>query len=110
LRKALEDGPENPRYIKTIAGGGYRFIADVIESSPTAEGEGASPRVKPEFAEQNKTTVTADFRRLVEPTGIGRKWSAIAVTAGTILTIMLVIVLIRKLPSKPSPDYKACLV
>jgi DNA-binding winged helix-turn-helix (wHTH) protein len=29
LRRALDDDPAQPRYIETIPGEGYRFIADV---------------------------------------------------------------------------------
>jgi Tol biopolymer transport system component/DNA-binding winged helix-turn-helix (wHTH) protein len=36
LRKALGDSAREPRFIKTVARRGYRFIAEVEENSPTA--------------------------------------------------------------------------
>jgi TolB-like protein/DNA-binding winged helix-turn-helix (wHTH) protein len=32
IRQVLDDDPENPRFIQTVTGKGYRFIAPVIES------------------------------------------------------------------------------
>lgn len=36
LRKLLEDNPQNPRYIQTAAGRGYRFIANVRDAKPSS--------------------------------------------------------------------------
>jgi TolB-like protein/DNA-binding winged helix-turn-helix (wHTH) protein/tetratricopeptide (TPR) repeat protein len=36
LRAALSDSPDTPRYIRTVAGEGYRFIADVENTLPAA--------------------------------------------------------------------------
>src|SRR4051794_37094295 len=37
LRQTLNDSAEHPRFIETIPGAGYRFIAQVQSHSPTAE-------------------------------------------------------------------------
>jgi predicted ATPase/serine/threonine protein kinase len=37
IRQVLKDDPEQPRFVQTITGRGYRFIAAVTEVSPTAE-------------------------------------------------------------------------
>src|SRR5579872_4493410 len=44
LRKALGDSPQNPSYIETKPGLGYRFIAPVeeIESNPRAANQGTN--------------------------------------------------------------------
>jgi TolB-like protein/DNA-binding winged helix-turn-helix (wHTH) protein/Tfp pilus assembly protein PilF len=34
IRQALRDDPENPRFIRTITGKGYRFIASPLEAAP----------------------------------------------------------------------------
>ncbi len=34
LRQVLDDDPEHPRYLQTVTGMGYRFIAPVVEVSP----------------------------------------------------------------------------
>ena len=33
IRQALDDDPENPRFIQTVTGKGYRFIAPIVEDS-----------------------------------------------------------------------------
>lgn len=38
LRKALRDNAKLPRYIETIHGRGYKFIAEVIKESPNGQG------------------------------------------------------------------------
>src|SRR5262249_38265673 len=43
LRKALGDGKDGARYITTLAGRGYCFVAPVLRSS--AEGKAAKPAV-----------------------------------------------------------------
>jgi TolB-like protein/Flp pilus assembly protein TadD len=42
IRRALRDSPEEPAFIETVSGKGYRFIAPVEVSAP------APPRVQPE--------------------------------------------------------------
>jgi TolB-like protein/DNA-binding winged helix-turn-helix (wHTH) protein/Flp pilus assembly protein TadD len=37
IRQVLNDDPEEPRFIQTVTGKGYRFIARVIEPDPVAE-------------------------------------------------------------------------
>jgi TolB-like protein/DNA-binding winged helix-turn-helix (wHTH) protein/Tfp pilus assembly protein PilF len=50
-RQALKDDPENPRFLRTVSGKGYRFTAQVIEPPPLAPVQGvASPAQAPEPA------------------------------------------------------------
>jgi DNA-binding winged helix-turn-helix (wHTH) protein len=46
LRKALGDDPRNPRFIETVHGKGYRFIADVYESASSGAASVGSGRVR----------------------------------------------------------------
>jgi TolB-like protein/DNA-binding winged helix-turn-helix (wHTH) protein/Tfp pilus assembly protein PilF len=46
LRHALRDDPENPRFIRTITGKGYRFIASPLEPTPDPTPEAPSPPLK----------------------------------------------------------------
>jgi TolB-like protein/DNA-binding winged helix-turn-helix (wHTH) protein/Flp pilus assembly protein TadD len=50
IRDALGDSPENPRFVETIPGRGYRFLADVkpIEAPVAAPGSGASEPAVPD--------------------------------------------------------------
>lgn len=43
LRKALDDDPREPRYVETVHGRGYRFLADV----EVLEADAAAPDVRP---------------------------------------------------------------
>jgi predicted ATPase/serine/threonine protein kinase len=45
IRQVLKDDPERPRFVQTITGRGYRFIAPVVEASPAPSVEvAAQPR------------------------------------------------------------------
>src|ERR1700744_1263553 len=48
LRRALGDAAENPRYIETIPGRGYRFVGIVAEAAngPVANGRAATEEVR----------------------------------------------------------------
>ena len=50
LRQVLDDDPENPRYLQTVIGMGYRFIAPVLEVSPPEAGPAAVGEQAPEAA------------------------------------------------------------
>ena len=56
VRQALKDDPETPRFIQTVTGRGYRFIAPVI----SAEDEHSVRRPKPEAS--IVSTGHAEFR------------------------------------------------
>src|SRR5579871_1334431 len=48
LRTALGETPENPRYIETVRGRGYRFIAPVTEATRSPVRENGTPLAAPE--------------------------------------------------------------
>src|SRR5262249_38378948 len=39
IRQLLRDDPEKPRYVQTVTGKGYRFIAPIVESNAAGIGE-----------------------------------------------------------------------
>ncbi len=45
LRRALRDDPEKPRFLETISGKGYRFIAPVVEIEPEPPGHAAGKQI-----------------------------------------------------------------
>src|SRR5215469_1946717 len=67
IRQVLGDNPEQPRFVQTITGKGYRFIATVIE-----------PETKERQQEQDehprRAAGTADAKN---PKGPGRRWTMV---------------------------------
>ena len=43
IRHALEDDPEQPRFIQTVTGRGYRFVAPVLDAPPAQPPPPAEP-------------------------------------------------------------------
>jgi DNA-binding winged helix-turn-helix (wHTH) protein len=48
LRQVLDDDPEHPRYLQTVTGMGYRFIAPVLDVSPPEAGPAKAEEQAPE--------------------------------------------------------------
>jgi DNA-binding winged helix-turn-helix (wHTH) protein len=36
IRQVLKDDPERPRFVRTVAGKGYRFIAPIVQADESA--------------------------------------------------------------------------
>jgi serine/threonine protein kinase/tetratricopeptide (TPR) repeat protein len=51
IRQALNDDPENPVFVQTVTGKGYRFIAAVTEASVPAQHGGGNPAAKEQAIE-----------------------------------------------------------
>ena len=77
VRQALKDDPEQPRFIQTITGKGYRFIAPVIDRETEPESAVAAPQ---------STALRED-----SVAGLGhRRWPMLLVTSilGTIIILI----------------------
>jgi len=48
IRQALKDDPEKPRFIQTITGRGYRFIAPIVDASPVSGAGAVAPKPVPD--------------------------------------------------------------
>ena len=113
IRLALRDDPEHPRFIETVAGRGYRFIAPV-SSSPASQprsvseevvfpdGDGTYPTDHPAVpAVSAGSAVTAPaIRRL--PAGRAVKWFVL-VTAGFLLLAATIWELRQKSAQRKQP-------
>lgn len=47
IRLALKDDPERPRFVQTVTGKGYRFIAELRDGNATANGATSEPALVP---------------------------------------------------------------
>jgi TolB-like protein/DNA-binding winged helix-turn-helix (wHTH) protein/Flp pilus assembly protein TadD len=56
IRLVLNDDPEQPRFIQTVTGRGYRFIAPIAESEPETAAA-ATPRLAVMQPAQNENTI-----------------------------------------------------
>src|SRR5579863_1684203 len=71
IRLALGDDPAQPRFVQTVTGKGYRFIAEVITRSSSVAQESLrpppnQPSLKPN-ASSSSSTVTTDHSRTTVP-------------------------------------------
>ncbi len=61
LRAALDDDPDNPRFIETVPRRGYRFIAPVSVTERTSDGTSLSPVVTPSL-QGNAKPISAEAK------------------------------------------------
>ena len=47
IRLALKDDPEQPRFVQTVTGKGYRFVAELINGNTTTNGSSIEPALAP---------------------------------------------------------------
>jgi len=90
LRKALDERPDQHRFIVTVPGRGYRFIAPVVERSEGSETPSAPPAAAPEAAiPLSAPSPAATIPGLTEPAPIPRRsfllWRAAA--AATVVAV-----------------------
>jgi DNA-binding winged helix-turn-helix (wHTH) protein/TolB-like protein/Tfp pilus assembly protein PilF len=90
VRKALGDDPKEPRFIVTVPGRGYSFVADVREAEETAAAPGPEPAPQesprpPEAEAEAPTHVSAGAAsRPARGRGAARRWVPFVVTAAVV--------------------------
>jgi DNA-binding winged helix-turn-helix (wHTH) protein len=57
IRQALKDDPQEPRYVETVSGRGYRFIAPVLEQGLETSAPARHESSHPQKAEQGPMLV-----------------------------------------------------
>lgn len=83
LREALGDSPENPIFIETLQRRGYRFIAPVVESTPTHELLAPIPVAGISSASQDRSA--EDLRSW--PVPVSRPWPGSPPRATIVFTL-----------------------
>ena len=81
IRQVLKDDPEQPRFVQTVTGRGYRFIAQVSEDGTPQIAEAKTVEASP--AQQKP------FPNVEAPNGIGKRWRVIvpSIVAGLVLSV-----------------------
>lgn len=92
IRRALKDDPEQPRFIETVTGKGYRFIGQGRNGHPLSA-SAAMPEVESAPGEDSTTTAS-----LAGPEISGRSskegWKRQAILVPAILSILVAVILI----------------
>jgi len=86
IRQALNDDSENPRFIQTVTGRGYRFIAPVAESESEPPTSVARLTVLPSAQEEKSPKAAPGDRRKLRP--------ALALAASIIIIAILAVWLV----------------
>ena len=60
IRQVLKDDPENPRYIQTVTGKGYRFIAPIVAPAPAEREDAPAARPPADRPPADAGTLAAD--------------------------------------------------
>ena len=74
IRHVLKDDSEQPRFVQTVTGRGYRFIAQIAEVG--------SPKIRETMAVQQKPVPNAGT-----PNGIGKRWKVIVASILAVLAL-----------------------
>ena len=90
IRQVLKDDPEQPQFVQTITGKGYRFIAPVAEESPTPETAAAPPQASPQKTDTDKPA--------------SRRWQVATAVAVLLVAGVTAYVLWPHLWERPSPS------
>ena len=93
IRQVLNDDPENPRFIQTVTGRGYRFIAPVIDSGAEQELRVVAAVQQPEETRTHAGKSARTFQHILVLI------SVIAVALG--LALWLALTRSRQIPASP---------
>jgi DNA-binding winged helix-turn-helix (wHTH) protein/predicted Zn-dependent protease len=85
IRQILKDDPENPVFVQTVTGKGYRFIAAVTEVSVSAQQGGVgNSGAKAQVIEPDLVNA-----KLAAATGVGKRWKLIIPASVTVLALAI---------------------
>jgi TolB-like protein/DNA-binding winged helix-turn-helix (wHTH) protein/Tfp pilus assembly protein PilF len=92
-RQALKDDPENPRFLRTVPGKGYRFTAEVKSVNSTVSPEGLA---SVEQLPQESPTPANDDPDVPSP--LRNKWAIL-----TLIGVLIVVGAVLMLRPRPNP-------
>ena len=83
IRQVLKDNPEQPRFIQTITGRGYRFIGQISEAVVSP----ANAPAQEQPASSSSSSPSPKAATTVTPTGIGKHWELIVPAIVAVLAL-----------------------
>jgi Tol biopolymer transport system component/DNA-binding winged helix-turn-helix (wHTH) protein len=86
LRKALGEGPTEHKYVVTVPGQGYRFVASVRELETLDEGESLPPLVETSVSQNGRAP--EDHQSKVTPTPARARYVKVVLAALTIVFVV----------------------
>lgn len=89
IRQVLRDDPEQPRFLRTVTGKGYRFIESIVAVQLT-NGEGSQPP-----AAEDDHPVTSDAAPSPAPSAATKPHRLVWIAALSVLAALAVIVTVR---------------
>ena len=92
-RQALKDDPENPRFLRTVPGKGYRFTAEVKSVNSTVSPEGLASVEK--LPQESPTPANDDPD---VPSPLRNKWAIL-----TLIGVLIVVGAVLMLRPRPNP-------
>jgi len=86
IRQVLRDDPENPRFIQTVTGRGYRFVAEVVHP-PAQDRDEASEAARSALPESDVPPATLPARP--DPASKRRPWGPITLIGFAVVCVAL---------------------
>jgi TolB-like protein/DNA-binding winged helix-turn-helix (wHTH) protein/Tfp pilus assembly protein PilF len=78
IRQALKDDPDQPRFVQTVTGKGYRFIAECRNGNAAAVAQ----------AEESQSTIQRAEAQLTTPAKNSRSWLWATIPAGVVCVVL----------------------
>jgi TolB-like protein/DNA-binding winged helix-turn-helix (wHTH) protein len=103
IRQALRDDPEQPRFVHTVMGRGYRFVGAIAQNSP-AEGKPPAPHA-PDATPQDSSApqdLSTTGSSAGNPNSRLRFWLAVAASAA----LLLFVIIAATVRARRSPNYR----
>jgi TolB-like protein/DNA-binding winged helix-turn-helix (wHTH) protein len=95
VRQALHDDPEQPRYVQTVTGRGYRFVGPVVTTQPASASGTLQPATQTETLGSEPTASLPEPSAAASPPRLLRLRLGFALGSVTALVLIAVTVMLR---------------
>jgi TolB-like protein/DNA-binding winged helix-turn-helix (wHTH) protein len=95
VRQALRDDPEQPRYVQTVTGRGYRFVGPVVTTQPASASDTLQPATQTETRGPEPTASSPEPSAAASPPRLLRPRLGFVLGSVTALVLIAVTVMLR---------------